>query len=218
MPATLSILGVYQWDKTIFDELDFPVNLCSKNDLIDEILYQGAELELLYNQPQIIKAAIGRWSRRRYPIWLHLWETTQYEYDPIENYDRKEEWHDNVARNGEENTNTTRQSSGEASAESNNDRQLSVAAFDVPPPSTLSPKESETSENKTTNTSAANESLDDKYTKEEKEDTWRTGRAHGNIGVTTTQKMIREEREIADYDLFQQIVDEFILEFCVCVF
>lgn len=41
---------------------------------------------------------------------------------------------------------------------------------------------------------------------------------HGNIGVTTTQQMIQEERDIADFDLYEIIIDEFKNRFCIMVY
>ena len=35
---------------------------------------------------------IGRWSAKELPIWDRLYKTTLLEYNPIENYDRKEKW------------------------------------------------------------------------------------------------------------------------------
>lgn len=43
-------------------------------------------------------------------------------------------------------------------------------------------------------------------------------RAYGNIGVTTTQKMLQEEREIVDYDVISVIVSDFKRQFCVLVY
>lgn len=40
----------------------------------------------------------------------------------------------------------------------------------------------------------------------------------GNIGVTTTQQMIREEREIAYFNLIDAITDDFKKRFCVLVY
>ena len=41
---------------------------------------------------------------------------------------------------------------------------------------------------------------------------------HGNIGVTTTQQMIQEERDIADFDLYKIIIEEFKNRFCIMVY
>ena len=42
--------------------------------------------------------------------------------------------------------------------------------------------------------------------------------AHGNIGVTTTQKLIREEREVDKFNLYDIIIEEFKVRFCVLVY
>lgn len=45
-----------------------------------------------------------------------------------------------------------------------------------------------------------------------------TVRAFGNIGVTTSQKMLREEREIAVFSFSDFILKEFKQEFCILVY
>ena len=45
-----------------------------------------------------------------------------------------------------------------------------------------------------------------------------TIRAHGNIGVTTTMQMIREQRDIVKFNLYDIITEEFKLRFCVLVY
>lgn len=45
-----------------------------------------------------------------------------------------------------------------------------------------------------------------------------TRRETGNIGVTTTQQMIREQREIAEFNLYEYITQDFKKQFCVMVY
>lgn len=45
-----------------------------------------------------------------------------------------------------------------------------------------------------------------------------TKRETGNIGVTTTQAMIREQREIVKFNLYQTIADAFKEYFCVMIY
>lgn len=40
----------------------------------------------------------------------------------------------------------------------------------------------------------------------------------GNIGVTSTQALIREQREIAGFSLYDYIADSFKHTFCVCIY
>lgn len=46
----------------------------------------------------------------------------------------------------------------------------------------------------------------------------RTLHTHGNIGTMTVQQMIREEREIAEFNLVDYIVDSFKQRFCILVY
>ena len=87
--ATLSPLGLYRWDDTIFDLMQIPSAL-DKPTLIDNLLAETAELEVLYPNPVVFKNLVGVWSAKQLDIWNRLYATTQYEYNPIENYNRYE--------------------------------------------------------------------------------------------------------------------------------
>ena len=87
--ATISPLGLYRWDETIFDLMQIPSAL-DKPTLIDNLLAETAELEVLYPNPVVFKNLIGVWSAKQIDIWNKLYATTQYEYNPIENYNRYE--------------------------------------------------------------------------------------------------------------------------------
>lgn len=45
---------------------------------------------------------------------------------------------------------------------------------------------------------------------------WR--QEHGNIGVTTTQQMIKEEVEVANINLYEIIINDFKHRFCIMVY
>ena len=87
--VNLSPLGLYQWDQTIFDLMQIPSEL-DKPTLIDNLLAETAELEVLYPNPVIFKNLVGVWSAKQIDIWNRLYSTTQYEYNPIENYNKYE--------------------------------------------------------------------------------------------------------------------------------
>lgn len=87
--TTLSTLGLYRWDETIFDLMQIPEAL-DKQTLIDNLLTETAELEVLYPNPVVFKNLVGVWSSKQIDIWNRLYATTQYKYNPIENYDRNE--------------------------------------------------------------------------------------------------------------------------------
>ena len=171
MPATMSLLGLYNWDQTILDGMIVPDDV-DRGTLINHLLRECAELEILYPQPNALKFFVGAWAQERLPVWQKLEATLKFEYDPISNYDRKEEWTD-------ENSGTSETMTAGYNS----------AGADVP-----EAKSSANSNGK------------------------RTGRSYGNIGVTTTQQMIEEERRVVDFDMDDIIIQEFKKAFCLLIY
>lgn len=89
MKATLSLLGLYNYDNTILDGLVLPSNFASgeTETLRENILVQTAELEIIYTQPDFLKRAITLWCEKEKDKWNHLKATQQYDYNPIWNAD-----------------------------------------------------------------------------------------------------------------------------------
>ena len=87
--VNLSPLGLYNWDSTVFDLMQIPEAL-NKETLVQNLLAETAELEVLYPNPVVFKNLVGVWSAKQIDIWNRLYATTQYDYNPIENYNRYE--------------------------------------------------------------------------------------------------------------------------------
>ena len=179
MPATMSLIGLYNWDNTIFDGLRVPDGV-DKAALINNLLRECAELEVLYPQPEAMRFFVGEWGKERLPVWERLEATLHYKYDPISNYDRREEWMD-------ESQGISEGTSENQTAGYNSDN------ADVP---------------ESRNTASSSASGKNK----------RTGRAYGNIGVTTTQQMIEEERRVSEFDIDHIIINEFKKTFCLLIY
>lgn len=90
--ATLSIMGLYNADPTIFDLMAFPDKFTEAQKTIvkENILVECAELEFLYPAPDAAKLIIGIWSKKENPYWTRVYNASLLEYDPIENYRRNE--------------------------------------------------------------------------------------------------------------------------------
>ena len=58
--ATLSLLGLYQYDNTIFNELVLPEGM-DKQLYINNLLMETAELEVLFSNPVTMRSVIGIW-------------------------------------------------------------------------------------------------------------------------------------------------------------
>lgn len=93
MRATLSILGLYEYDNTIFDNMVLPEDVDSSL-AIQSILYECAGLEIMYPDPEWMKALIAVWSAREVVVWERVYKAITAEYNPLENYNRKETWAD----------------------------------------------------------------------------------------------------------------------------
>ena len=91
--ATMSILGLYNYDNHLFDEMVVPAGVV-KDNLINNILMEAAQLETYIPRFEMLKALIGTWSATRLDAWTKVYNALSTDYNPIENYDRNEEWTD----------------------------------------------------------------------------------------------------------------------------
>lgn len=192
--AKLSVLGLYNWgqyqQRDLFENMILPSGV-DRETLIDTILEQCAEFEVIYSNFDYLQYSIGTWSKRWNRTFTKWYEALQIEYNPIENYDRIEDWNEAGKGNAS--------SSDSASSTSDN----FVTAYN-----------SDTLHQESQNKSSASGS---QTTKSEDENE-RHGRIHGNIGVTTSQQMLQSELELAEFNLIQQITDIFKQEFCILVY
>lgn len=160
----LTIMGMYEYDNSLFDGLDCPtytdknnvVHVVNKTDVINSILLNCGELEVLYPNFAIMKMAIGVWSASEFDTWQKLYETQKAEYNPLWNVDA------DVVNIG------------------------SVMGF--------------------------NEST--QWSDAAKE----TQRRTGNIGITSSQELIRQQRDIADFSIIRFMTESFKKRFCLMVY
>lgn len=90
--ATLSVLGLYNFDSSLFDDMAYPSGFTSdeKQTVVGNILMECAELEFLFPDFNAAKQAIGIWSRLNVAVWERIFTAANLEYNPIENYNRTE--------------------------------------------------------------------------------------------------------------------------------
>ena len=279
--VNLSPLGLYNWDSTIFDMMQIPEAL-DRDTLIQNLLAETAELEVLYPNPVVFKNLVGVWSLKQLDIWNRLYATTQYEYNPIENYNRYETGSDSgtgrtthsgtdtttetTTHGGKDTLDTTRREGGtEGENITSNIEQGGqdvvtgsdtkghwIAGFDSQPVSaqddglvkqtrdqddaTTTTDYGKTEDGTGTKTTTFGKTENVQETKTYGETIGKTGglthgeqvattnegehelHAHGNIGVTTTQKLIREQRDIDLFNLYDIIIEDFKMRFCILVY
>lgn len=198
--AILSILGLYNHDHTLFTgHLVLPTGM-SVDLQINAILRKCAELPLMWPNGDLMKSLISYWSREHLETWTRMWTVAQAEYNPLENYNRTEEWDDEGHQ--------TRSNSGQQSSTGSYTETNKVAGYNS---ETLVNKDQATGSNTGSQTASASETGADTGHHE--------GRTHGNIGVTTSQQMLQAELDVAPrLDIYDWIAEEFKHEFCLLVY
>lgn len=87
--SKLSLLGLYNWDNTIFDGLKLPSEL-DKDELVNNLLMEVAELTVLYTDSDFMKKAVSSWSSMRLHTWERMAKVLYEDYEPFINIKRDE--------------------------------------------------------------------------------------------------------------------------------
>lgn len=201
IPATLSILGLYNYDNTIFDNLVTPFE--DNENLIQNILMECAELEILYPDADFMKFAIGAWSQKQLPIWNKLYNTEKLEYNPLENANRTEETNDTTVINESNSGNNKSTVDGN----STNTRQVFPFDGNISQPQYIDDivPHQESDNNYSDNREGQNTFTSVKTVK-------------GSIGVVTPQEMITQERNVSKFSTANYIIEQFKQRFCIMVY
>lgn len=202
----ISLMALYHWDEHILDGLQIPSGL-AREPLIAEMLAQLAELNLIITDPVILKEVIKHWSATKIDIWQHLFDTTQYKYNPIWNKDGT--YTETETRDLTYKTDGTETRDLKGSLDQTDNARTSAFNSNTMQPTDQLIRDQDTTEGGTVGVDQTNK--DTGTVKRER-------REQGNIGIVTTQQMIKEEREIADFSLYQLIIDEFKTRFCIMVY
>lgn len=135
--------------------------------------------------------------------WKHLWETNVAVYTPIHNYDMTESRHLKTADSTSEKGNSNREDvteHGRTQTEMDYKYGLNTDTENPRPSDRI-----DSTEGGSTTTTSENTDQRNRVGAGEEEET--THRA-GNIGVTTTQKLIEEERNLWLWNFFDQVFND----------
>jgi hypothetical protein len=214
MKAALSILALYNYDNSIFDIMVLPVGVV-KDDVINNLLMELAEFEIIYASPVMIKSAIEFWSKKELPVWTKIYATTALSYEPLENLYRTENYTDDETRNLSGSNNQTRNVTETLTRSGTDTVKEYVSGFNETN-STLAKQRDDAagigSENSDTGT--INNAMTDTGTIKNT----RTADMHGSIGVITPQQMIKQEREVSEFNMCNYIIDSFKRRFCLLIY
>lgn len=79
MQASVSFMGLYSYDPSIFDDLQLPSGI-DRETLINNLMVETAELEVMQPDPGIIKVVLGWFSRKRLPQWQRVADAYGLDY------------------------------------------------------------------------------------------------------------------------------------------
>jgi hypothetical protein len=213
---------MYNYDKTVLDLMQIPEAL-DRESFIDNLLMETAEMELLYNNVGFLKQAIGSWSKKNITVWNELFDTTQYEYNPIWNKDGKTiETETRDLAGTDHTTDNTDRIDNLQDKETRNlqDETLeSVYGFNSSsdaPANKVKADYTGTDTNDHTGRQDVDRTFDKSTTDTGTIKHERT--EQGNIGLTSTQQLIQEQREVVKLNLMDIIIKDFIQRFCIGVY
>ena len=230
MSATVSLLGLKALNEGILGELVVPEGL--DIELVkDNLLAETAELEVIYPDAVFMQAMIGRWSAKELHVWDRLYKTTLLQYNPIENYERQEKWteDENTSKNldsdatGSSDTVTDGSSKRDSETITSTGTNKAVSAYnevDFTPTEKVDVAAQTTDNETSSNEGNINVRSKDGLVSDEtgKRELDREGSIHGNTGFYTKQKMIEQERQIAEYNVIDVIINSFKNRFCLQVY
>lgn len=88
--ATFPLQTIYDLYPDIMDDLALPDGV-DRDMVIGELLAQLGELDVIYQDPDRLQAAIRTWSYSMKYKWDKMYQTTVVEYDPLINRDYNRE-------------------------------------------------------------------------------------------------------------------------------
>lgn len=209
----MTVEGLYNYKDTLFNEFNVPDGV-DKQIAIDTICMRSREMEVLYPNLEFFAMRIGMWSRKHQYNWKKLYDTTLLEYNPIENYDRMEDWTDTDVETGTSSRNNDIKNT--VSNETTNSGTVTEqnTSFNAG----LADHAKEISDGDTITNSSGSTAENESGTSKRDLTHKSTGRAHGNIGVTTSQQMIQSEREVAMFNIYDIIAESFVENFCLMIY
>ena len=197
MKAKLSILGLYRWNKNIFQDMALPAEV-DREVVTWRILEDCGELEILYSDPDYMQQSIQRWSMAMLPNWQKIVDALTAEYNPVWNKD---------ATIRETFTYGTIEQSGSGNGSGTNNERDKVAGFNS---DTTHEREEHSSDTASTTTTQSRQEAHTDTTERIEQ---------GNIGVTESSAMVRHEVELrAEYNIYQIIADDFKHKYCLMVY
>ena len=219
--ARLTLIGMYNYDSTIFDNLVLP-DKYDKGDFIDALLLSQGEKCTLYPDVDFMRLSIQLWGRKWFDNLERIADALTQEYNPLHNYDRHEDYTDTETYGSKKSMErhegrATESHTGHSETVENTTDLTTERTVSAMNSSTYEPDNQEYAHGKITDQSTkgtfnghgqdtTNESGVDNETRNNK--LVHSAHLYGNIGVTTSVQMLLEEINARAYNNIYDIASE----------
>lgn len=195
--SKITLVGFYNYDNTLFDNITIPEQL-DKDELIKKILIDSGEYPCIFTDLDFLKMSIENFFKIHNKTFQKWCNVLDMEYNPLENYDRIEDWTDNL------NSGTSASTSSNSGGNTTSTNKISAYDSDV-------------LHNNTSDTVVSTDNASASNTETRSDASTHSGRIHGNIGVTTSQQMLQSEWDVSKLNVYTSITEMFLNEFCIMV-
>lgn len=212
--SKITLIGFNNYYEHLWDELSLPSGI-NKEILISNILLRGGEFEVLYSDPVFMMHAIGVWSNkwnRTFEKWL---KALSEEYNPLHNYDRHEIYTDTHSEDEKISRVENAVASDNSNSSGSGNTENKVSAYDV---STYQPHDEADTSSTGHNESNSNTTATGNNNRNTSGTIKHDAHLYGNIGVTTSQQMLKDELDIDTWNIYEHITDLFLNEFAIYIY
>lgn len=160
-----------------------------------------------------------------------LLDTTEYDYEPLENYRRVEDMKHTETDNrtetegitgesnsSDESSGSTNTSSDKSSTVEDKTSAFNESVYQPDKQSTDSGKATGTEQRSDTSSGTTKNKTDRNKTEGRNNSAKDDNTIRGLNGLFTTQQLIKQEREVAEFNVYQWIVNKYMEELFICVF
>ena len=160
-----------------------------------------------------------------------LLDTTEYDYEPLENYRRVEDMKHTETDNrtetegitgesnsSDESSGSTNTSSDKSSTVEDKTSAFNESVYQPDKQSTDSGKATGTEQRSDTSSGTTKNKTDRNKTEGRNNSAKDDNIIRGLNGLFTTQQLIKQEREVAEFNVYQWIVNKYMEELFICVF
>lgn len=201
-----TLLGMYQFDPSIMSDYAIPDGM-DRGIMTTTILDYCGQNQVRYGDPETLHAMINLFFRKNQKVYSELWQTLNYDYEPLVNYDLTIE--EERTHGGGDTTKRNATAGSTSNTQGHNEHRVSAFNSDV-----YSADNQDDSTGSMTSEGTAEET--EEFTTDRNEKVVR--HETGDNSARSTQYMIQEQRAVVDFNLYDRIRTDFEDEITIPVY